>query len=360
MKTFNTFVAFIAVLFPVLSAGAGPAFTDSYELSGPFTHENLSIYFVHAKEKTHSDNKFITLQEALEKGVVKIIETGTVNSLTVVNNAKNANIFIQSGDIVKGGRQDRTIKYDYILTASHNETNLDSFCVEHGRWSKRGGEASDHFSSSSEVLAGRELQMANKYEGNQSRVWDRVGAAQSKLSKNIGKPVQSPESASSLQLTLENKDLNAFTDDYINDLAPAIKTKKHLTGLVVAVNGQFTTADIYESEELFAKLFDKLLRAAAVEAATEYQKGKDFAIPSKSAAQEFLSDADTSKERYVQVNADTILCITETQDKVIFDTHFQKATSMPVHRNILSSNQKERAFAPDTHLDQIQTESIRR
>jgi hypothetical protein len=332
---------------------------DNYELSGPFTHQNLSIYFVHGKGHSSSDKEYITLQEALEKGLVKIVETGSVGNLTIINHAENVNIFIQSGDIVKGGRQDRTIKYDYIITPERKEISLTSFCVEHGRWSKRGGEASDKFSSSSDRLVSRELQMAAKYSGDQSRVWEEVGNAQAKLSRNVGKPVQSPESASSLQLTLENKDLNEFVDGYIEALAPAVKTQRQVIGLVTAINGRFVTADIYESEKLFDKLCDKLLRAAAVEAAAEYRKGKDFEIPSISQAREFLSDENVCKEQYLQVNSDTILRITETKDKVIFDTYFQKTSSKPVHRNFLYSKEDERTSYRKHSIDQIETE-IRR
>jgi hypothetical protein len=366
MKTVNGYTMFGLILGILLVAGEVPAHETKapvcdtyYELSGPFTHQNLSIYFVHRREKYTSGQEYITLQEALEKGLAKVVETGSVGNLTIVNYAENVNIFIQSGDIVKGGRQDRTIQYDYIIAPGKKEISLNSFCVEHGRWSKRGGEASDHFSSSSQRVVSRELQMAAKYEGNQSRVWEEVGNAQTKLSRNIGKPVKSPESESSLQLTLENKDLNIFVDEYIENLAPAVKNKKHVVGLVAAINGRVVTADIYESENLFDKLRDKLLRAAAVEAAAEYQKGKDFEIPSVRQAKEFLSDEDASKEKFVQVNSDTILRITETKEKVIFDTYFQKTNSTPVHRNILYGRDDERSSL-HKYREQLQTEPIRR
>ena len=315
---------------------------------------------MHSKEKSKPAREYITLQEALEKGLVKIVETGSVGNLKIINNAENVNIFIQSGDIVKGGRQDRTIKYDYIITPRRKEISLSSFCVEHGRWAKRGNEAGDKFSSSSERLAGRELQMAAKYEGNQSRVWEEVGKAQDKLSDNIGTSVRSRESESSLQLTLENKDLNEFVDDYIEALSPAMKTKRNVIGLVTAINGRVVSADIYESDTLFEKLRDKLLRSAAVEAAAEYQKGKDFKIPSTNQAYEFLSSANVFKERYEQVNSDTILRITELKNKVIFDTYFQNTGSIPVHRNFLYSKDEERSSAPRQDLNQIQTEPVRR
>ena len=50
----------------------------------------------------------LTLDEALGNGSVKVVETGEVNELKIENTGGEP-VFIQSGDIVKGGRQDRTL-----------------------------------------------------------------------------------------------------------------------------------------------------------------------------------------------------------------------------------------------------------
>jgi hypothetical protein len=66
-------------------------------------------------------------------------------------------VFVQSGDIVKGGKQDRTRPYDTLVPAAAGQIPIESFCVEQGRWSKRGDESSSYFGCSPFSLSTFEL-----------------------------------------------------------------------------------------------------------------------------------------------------------------------------------------------------------
>jgi hypothetical protein len=79
-----------------------------FTLTGPYTHNNLTIYLVRGANRLQ-DKHYLTLQEAMEKKLVVVQETGSVNELKIQNLSPDTDIYIQSGDIVKGGRQDRTI-----------------------------------------------------------------------------------------------------------------------------------------------------------------------------------------------------------------------------------------------------------
>ena len=57
---------------------------ESYRLTGPYEHDNLAIYLIH-REGSDSETVPLTLQEALEQGVVKVIETGDIEELVVRN-----------------------------------------------------------------------------------------------------------------------------------------------------------------------------------------------------------------------------------------------------------------------------------
>ncbi len=48
---------------------------------------------------------------------------------------------IQAGDVVKGGRQDRTIGVGFVLPAKSGRVPIPSFCVEIGRWHRRAAES---------------------------------------------------------------------------------------------------------------------------------------------------------------------------------------------------------------------------
>src|SRR5207253_10715262 len=103
--------------------------------------------------------------------------------------------------------------------------SIQSFCVESGRWTKRGNEDSTKFTSSTDRVVTRELKIAANGARSQSDVWSQVSEAQAKLSKNVGGDVTSGTSRTSLQLSLENKQVVATVDDYVKNLSGAINGK---------------------------------------------------------------------------------------------------------------------------------------
>lgn len=316
-------------------AAEKPADPNAVRLSGPYTHENLSVFLVHRKDAAAKE-QYLTLQEALDKGLVKVIETSNVGQLVIHNEAGDINIYIQSGDIVKGGKQDRTIQYDYVLIPKQKKLDVNSFCVENGRWRQRGVESADEFESSNYQLGTRGLKMAAKYDGDQGRVWQEVARVQDQLSENIGGSVRAPQSASSLQLSLEHKDVKEFTEQYTEKLLPIIKDTPDAVGFVYAINGQVVGADLYTSASLFSKLWPKLLQSAVTEAAAEYKKDLEFTVPSIKDAEAFLNPADIARMNKTRINETNDMVIKEAADTVIFETYTDQQ-KQPVHVNYIRS-----------------------
>ena len=133
--------------------GGGDA--SDYRLSGPYTHKNLSIFLVHGKNLIKAKS-FLTLQEALVQKKVVVYETQSVNELSI-QNFSSEDVYVQSGDIVKGGQQDRMIGVDLIVPPHSGKLPISAFCVEHGRWSGRGNERAAVFSSSSDAATTKEI-----------------------------------------------------------------------------------------------------------------------------------------------------------------------------------------------------------
>src|SRR5437773_10082034 len=117
-----------------------------YKLSGPYSYKNLTIFLIHGKGQLEGKN-FLTLQEALEQKKVIVYETKQVNELAI-ENVSNEDVYVQSGDIVKGGQQDRMLAVDLIVPPKSGRMASAAFCVESGRWSRRGGEQAAVFVSS--------------------------------------------------------------------------------------------------------------------------------------------------------------------------------------------------------------------
>src|SRR6478609_6809618 len=130
---------------------------DGYRLSEPVVHENLAIYFIHGQSRGGPIP--LTLQEALAKKVIEVREIGQVNELEVENTGAEE-VFIQAGDIVKGGQQDRVLSVSLVLPPHSGATSIPSFCVESGRWSARGSEDVGSFSSANAALPSRVAKIA--------------------------------------------------------------------------------------------------------------------------------------------------------------------------------------------------------
>ena len=330
-------VAFVASMVLLLSAqGQAPNRSNTtqagnYRLSGPYTHKNLTIFLIHGKSIVLSKN-FLTLQEALEQKKVIVYETKTVSELAI-ENTSNQDVYVQAGDIVKGGQQDRMMATDFIVPPKSGKMPIGAFCVESGRWSKRRGESAEMFSSSAEVASTRELKLAAKRAKSQGAVWENVKVAQDKLSENVGSPVAAPVSASSLQLTLENEKVRETADGYINALNQIVAGKDDVIGYVFAINGKVNSADVYGSSALFKKLWPKLLKANAVEAIAGQQK-EEFKPATTEAVSSFLVDAEKGRASEKDVTR-RVKVVTREDDKNVFFETVDATEGAWVHRNYI-------------------------
>lgn len=312
------FALFILMLGTVLTAQA-----QKTTVSAPFIHKNLTVYLILGKDAMAHKN-LLTLQEAMEKDLIIVYETGSVNELEVENVSTTYEIFIQSGDIVKGGKQDRVLAVDIILPVKSGRIKISSFCVESGRWQQRKGEDKEKFSTSNERVVTRDLKLAANLSKSQGEVWKEVSRAQDKLSSNVGTKVNAAESSTSLQLALENKAVAATTDEFVKKLAGIINGKNNVIGYAFVINGEINSADVYASNALFKKLWPKLLRATAVEAVAELTKGKTFVQPRPETVQNFLDKADGVAAREQRVNSRVTSVTRDDKDAVVFESRDEK------------------------------------
>jgi hypothetical protein len=329
-------MASVAVLTAAFAAAAAepakePPRAPAVTISGPFTHDNLTIFLIHSPDQL-KDKNILTLQEGLKEKKVVVHETKNVNELAI-ENVSDQEVFIQAGDIVKGGQQDRTIAHDMLVKPKSGKIPLASFCVESGRWEKRGEEDPGKFGSAGEQIANKDLKIATRRAMMQGEVWKEVSNAQKKLASNVGAPVQSAASATSYQLTLENKKLQEMVDAHTKKLGSAIDGKDDVVGYVFAVNGKLNSADVYASHALFMKLWAKQLRSAAVEAVAELEKDKKFEPATVEQVKAFLANADKAKGEERTINGRTRTTTQETEKTIRFDTRDQEGTLL--RRNVL-------------------------
>jgi hypothetical protein len=353
-RAFLLLVASVLASLPL----AVSAFADAgFQVSGPIVHDNLAIYLVHGSAGVGAVP--LTLQEALAKSVVKVRETGSVNALTVENTGKDE-VYVQAGDIVKGGQQDRVLSVDLLLPPRSGEVSIAAFCVEHGRWTARGNEDARQFSSAASAMPSHEAKVAMRayavtaaappadasastmaYAGgagtgageSQQEIWSTVRKTQDSLSRSVGAPVAAPASPSSLQLSLENDKLKQAQTAYIAALEGAGETGDDVVGYVFAINGKINSGDVYASNALFRKMWSKLL-AANVTEAISVKEAAAAPPPAVKQVEAFLAAASRGVTAERAINASVRLATRDGDASLYAET--RRADGSWVHRNYLA------------------------
>lgn len=311
-------------------------------LSGPYAHDNLSIFFIHGDSAPGPVP--LTLQEAMDAGVVSVRETGSVNELTIENTGDQS-VFIQAGDIVKGGRQDRVLQASLVLPPKSGETPIGSFCVEQGRWSRRGDENVAQFASSKSALPSKEAKLALRAPqrakaeyadtgARQSEVWKKVAEIQDDLSAHVGEAVAAAASPSSLQLALESEKLDASREAFIASLKEKGLVGEDVIGQVVVINGEPNSADVYPSNGLFRKMWPKNLDAAATEAISLKSGGAAAAAPGEEAILGFLAEPAAPGVEQAAVPGVARLMTKDKEKAFLFDAETDDGKL--VHRNVVA------------------------
>jgi hypothetical protein len=315
-------------------------------LGKPITFRNLSVVPVYDSRATGRDT-YMTLDEGLKAKSVQVKEGpsgGDVNRLFVTNSGPKP-VYLIAGEVVLGGQQDRCIGKDTVIPPSKRPIPITVFCVEHGRWS---GEA--HFAVCGTAVAASTIR-ASAQDGavasgktataraarigeSQSKVWDEVAAK----NRRFGAAPSSGTYRDVLQGTGGRS--GTSTAPYIRALLGAIPWESQLTGVVVAINGKAVAADMFAEPALFRKLWPKLLRSYASDAA-EASSGNGAPTRTATAAEArtFIIGAASGKSRTIDSSVAGVVTRLESPKAVLFRSAPAMAggaaASKPVHENYL-------------------------
>ena len=309
---------------------------SNYSLSGPFQHENLTIYLLHAADQPKTNTRFTPLEDAMKRKVVTVYETNDVNELWIENHSQDEEVFVQAGDIVKGGQQDRALAIDLIIPARSGRIPIAVFCVEPGRWRQRGVESADHFTLTEMMVSTRALKLATKDAAPQQQVWDEVAAARRNLTTALPANQNAASAESSLQLAQENKQVQAATAPYINKLSSIVDGQTTAVGFAFFINNKFNSAEVYASNAMFKRFWPKLLKTTAIEAVgllladDRNEKLSDTDIANS------LNDADRGVESYRYVSPRTHVIKRQGEKTFLFETRDMNQNGAWLHRSYLA------------------------
>jgi hypothetical protein len=261
-------------------------FRESWRVLEPITRRNLSIYPV-VSNLGADTSPFLTLDEGLASGSVRILERGqvegaiyrqrdtdrwprqqdtwvsgggaSVNELVLVNDSARPLILL-AGEVVSGGKQNRIIGADLVVPPKSAPLPLTVFCVEHGRWSAGGGGF-----GSAKAIAHPEIRFYAQAHKSQQGVWDSVARAAGAMAAPSG----TSDYAHVLSAPAAKERVEAVAasieEEYERDLREQIRGRGAV-GVVVAINGELVWSDVFSTPELFRKYWPKLLRSYVMEA----------------------------------------------------------------------------------------------
>ena len=301
-----------------------------YRVLAPIESGNLLLFpVVKANGGAIAETPFITLDEGFKTGEVEVTEAGKarglvrsrgplqpwnenanrgdeVNTLVLVNHSKRP-LLLLAGEIVTGGKQDRIIAKDRIVSANADPIDLSVFCIEPGRWT----ESSSTFHSSAKsptnsFMVQPEVRERAMVEQNQEEVWNSVDGAISQMEAAAAPPVAGSASGGLARGTPAPRPLGttsyakAMQDEAVSQkvdeaAAPVMKAREQVlarlredraVGVVVAVRGEIIWADLFANTDLLSRYWTKLVRSYAAESLAG---GENRAAPTVAEAQSFLN-----------------------------------------------------------------------
>jgi len=338
----------------LMTAGAaGPQTHDSLHVLAPITRGNLTIFPV-VGGTDYDTSRLLTLDEGIRAGSVVVTEQGSlgglvrrgqpvhphsgaeVNELVLVNNSDRP-LLLLAGEIVTGGKQDRVIGADRLVPPKSDPISLSVFCVEPGRWVGQ----SMQFGSLKSQMAQPSVRVPAMAAKNQQEVWNQVAVARDAMKAKSGTGGATGGSlgnavgpTTSYAVVMAAPRVQETIDSVAGNYESMLHElrKVDAKGVVVAINGSLVWADLFASNDLLSRYWQKLARSYAAESLTTVgEKGS----ADQNSAQAFLDRLSGSREvieteaglfRRAEVTGDgyKVFTLTALLPKAGFDVHIAK------------------------------------
>jgi hypothetical protein len=306
----------------------------AYHIQGPFTHEDLTVFLLCSDRQDGHD--FLTLDEGLKEGLVTITEQEheRVGALSIENQSDRP-LYLQEGERLIGGKQDRTIISSLVIPPNSGKTSVPTFCVEHSRWVE-GNKGREFGFSVNPALAPKGVRGAAKVEGSQDRVWGCVAAQKVSAHKTL----QCPNTNSSVNEMLDAPQVQTISEEYATALGLALDRAENrdAVGMVIVFNGQIEEVNLYPNRALFRKLFPRLIRAYAVQAALLKDHPKGGESMTDVAVAQFLQAKDGKSQKKNALDAHNDVEVNE-----LGDNRYQCTTrynGQSIHWQLMAKNRE--------------------
>lgn len=306
----------------------------AYHVRGPFTHKDLTVFLLCSNRQDGHD--FLTLDEGLQEGLVVVTEQEQerVGALQIENRSDRP-LYLQEGERLIGGKQDRTIISSLVIPPKSGKTSVPTFCVEHSRWVE-GNKGKAFGFSVNPALAPKGVRGAAKVERSQARVWGCVAAQKVSAHKQL----HCPNTNSSVNEMLDAPQVQTISEEYAAALERALDRAENsdAVGMAIVFNGQIEEVNLYPNRALFRKLFPRLIRAYAVQAALLKDQAKGGEPLTDVAVARFLQERDAKSQKKNALDANNDVEVNE-----LGDSRFQCTTrynGKSIHWQLMAKNRE--------------------
>jgi hypothetical protein len=226
-------------------------YLGSIQAGDPLIHDNLTMVPLYT-DAAQKDIECVTLEQALENKWIEIREKdkGMVPKV-LIKNISGKRIYIMSGEVLTGCKQDRIMAGDLIVEPSTEEVDADVFCVEAGRWT---GE-SEYFYSDKNMGTAKLRERAQRKDNTaQLEIWNEIA----KLNRNNNVETRT----GAYQDIYEEEEIKHTLEDF--EAALGGKLDKRAVGIIVAVGGEIVSVDIFRNSSMLQHYWPELLKSSAL------------------------------------------------------------------------------------------------
>jgi hypothetical protein len=231
---------------------------QTVQVGTEITYKNLTIFPLVVGENI--EQEYLTLDEALTSGTVKITEvsdSGSVPELQFFNEGDKS-VLLLDGEELVGAKQNRVLNLS-ILAPAQKAITIPVSCVEQGRWSHNSSEFSSedrvHFSrgrSAKAASVSRSMASGDSRRSNQDEIWQNISekAVRFKVDSNT-------DSMSDIY-----KDRKSSIEEFVH----AFTYTENQVGSVFCIDGAVAGIDLFDNPGTLRKLMPKLIRSYALDA----------------------------------------------------------------------------------------------
>lgn len=212
----------------------------------PQEHLNLAIFPI--TRETVDSTSYLTAGDALQQGLLQAKELDRPDyKKLLIRNLSDTHLFLSSGEIFEGGRQDRTLKADLLLPPQSQWVQVNVYCTEHGRW--QGGDQM----GLSESMLGQQTRAEAARNPDQETVWRSITSTQTSLG--------APSRTEAAKETYSASSVRQQIADYETHLGRIPFSTNYVVGVAAYAGEKLLGIDLFQDPGVFQKLYPKLLKA---------------------------------------------------------------------------------------------------